>query len=172
MKPIEQEIIDFADDFFFHLSHNQLKERWDEFGKRQKDLHYFITTLKGSLEDQSQGDNYYRLFLILDHCYLKANLNLRFIKQDVIYKQLDWQDEMVSKAVNSSLKGKVEVSLTELTNAIGGMEQDDLMYYFQEKIKSYQVLEPKMSNADSTQFFMTLMTMGFLYQKELLKQMN
>jgi hypothetical protein len=172
MKPIEQEIIDFADDFFFHLSPNQLKERWNEFGKKQKDTHHFITTLKGTLEDQSQGDNYYRLFLILDYCYSKANLKLRVIKQDEIFKQLDWQDEKVSQAINSSLKGKSEVSLTELTKAIGGMNQDALMFYFEEKIKGIENVEPKMSNPDSTQFFMTLMTMAYLYQKELQKQMN
>jgi hypothetical protein len=170
MKPIEQDIIDFADDFFFHLSHNQVNERMAEFSKKQEFLCRYLSRTSMDMSGDEPRDILLRLLLVFDHCYNSYHVKINLLSLNSLKEYMDWQSERLDFAENKT-KGILEVNIVEYINIIGEMGQDSLLNYLQNKIGI--CMDKKLfTENDKISCILDMMMVGFLYQQEIKKQFN
>ncbi len=171
MIPIAQETIDFADDFFFRLSQKQVREKLSDYHKRQPDLAIFMLVCIDLLSGKKQADILFRMILILDYCFTYSYPKLRPVTDKVLIAHLQWQ-EVANENAFKKLGSVYDEDFLDLIAAIGNLNQDALMNYFDKKIDSYYVNEPIFTEKDNDRFSKNIMAYAFLYQMELQKQLN
>ncbi len=69
MKLIDQETIDFAEDFFFKLSDMQLKERMEDLKRSQKMVHLQLMDTGKKLHYGDARELFWKYFLMVDYCF-------------------------------------------------------------------------------------------------------
>ena len=170
MKPIEQDVIDFADDFFFHLSINQVKEKIEEFSKRQNFLNQYLLMTYNDLSGIIPREIMLRMVLVVDYCFSTYPVKINTISIQSMMDHMKWQNERL-RIAEIETKHIPEISTVDYIKVIGDMGQDVLLTYFQNKI-GICIAKNLFVGNDYLEFDMTLMTVGFLYQNQLRRQMD
>src|ERR1019366_3513597 len=117
MKPIEQNIIDFADDFFFRLSDNEVQEKMLEFRNRQSELHNLILTSYIDLSGSVPIIFLCRLTLVIDYCFSSYHVKLDTIKRETVSNYLDWKIKTLTEV--HSITNLDNLNFSDYVNALG-----------------------------------------------------
>ncbi|MEI6817867.1 MAG: hypothetical protein WCL14_14770 [Bacteroidota bacterium] len=170
MEPIAQETIDYADDFFFHMSEKQVKEKLDGFKVIQPSLHMYILFIVKRMSGRQQWLFFCKLMFILDYCFCSEYAALKLITFENLKRHMVHQLEANEEAMRRL--EKEPVGLVELAEEIDDMNQELLLGYLQAKIELHETVAPILTELDANDICLTLLSFGFLYQQEMEKTMK
>ncbi len=170
MEPIAQETIDYADDFFFHLSEKQVKEKLDGWKVSQPSLHMYILFIVKRMSGRGQWLFFCKLLFVMDYCFSSEYAALKLITYEnlkrFMYVQMD-----ANEAAMRRLE-KEPVGLVELADEVDDMNQELLLAYLQAKIELHETMAPILTELDTNDICLTMISFGFLYQGEMEKTMK
>ena len=153
MKTIDQDTIDFAYDFFFKLSDAQLKERIADFQKRQNFVHFMHQEVLKKIHSGTDRTIFWSYCMMVDYCYNNTFGELKKISGESILEFYDWRDK------------------TQFDYVIDGDHIDFGKYYIeagQEEFLAFMHNEIfKTGNDTEAKAMLSMLTMVFLYQKEI-----
>ncbi len=172
MKPITRDIITAADDFFFTLSDELLEEKVEEFYTRQYELCQYLFKNLDKLSCGDQVDLMARLALVIDYCFNSYHIKLDAIELATIKNFLEWRSEKFEELTKSSQEATL--TFVEFVNSFGSWGQDDLLTYLNHRLENNvnDEYDEKEDYDDKAVFMITLMSLCFIYQQELRKQME
>jgi hypothetical protein len=92
IKPIDEEVVTFADDFFFKLSDAQVLSKLEDLKKRQLYI-YNIVNHFGSTVNPTCRDYILRTGLMVDYCYNKFYFPIPLISQQKVMDYVNFITE-------------------------------------------------------------------------------
>jgi hypothetical protein len=172
MKPIEQDIIVFADNYFFGLSNNQLEDKMEEFSMRQGDLNQYLMNNLERLCCGEQVDLMARIVLVIEYCFNSYHVKMDMIENTTIISYVEWRGEMMKEIYESS--NIDSTNFVDFVTSFGSWGQENLLAYLDNKItndvNNEYIEESKYDNLST--FMLFIMAVVSLYQQELKKQMT
>ncbi|MEI6817303.1 MAG: hypothetical protein WCL14_11885 [Bacteroidota bacterium] len=164
MKLIDQETIDFAEDFFFKLSDAQVKERVEEFKTRQGGIHLYVSGVFDNLRGHEQRIILWQMTLMIDHCFNIFYGKLLMIRKEAIIAQMKSYETSKHLGKNS---GSNFINLPKLMEEIG---QNNLIATIGIKLKFYDQDLKLFTKYENEELILTLMSLGYIYQNEIKKR--
>ena len=159
MKTIDQETIDFAEDFFFKFTDAQLMERSEEFGKRQPAIALYYTAIKQELENEFQWAILWKFGLMVDYCFNSFYGTIPLIHKQKVSDKLGWIIKDIKE--NPEPSGK--------TNYPKEMEQAGqvpMLKHIEAKCEAMILEFNNFPESEACAVFNGLITMTWLYQDE------
>ncbi len=124
MEPIDKEIIEFADDFFFRLSELQLKERIEDFKERQISLYTIMHLPINLMKTGHQKDIFWRMMLLMDHCFNSYPVRLSRLSKEKVNVPME---DMERRALKLEKQGLKDMPLGVYLQEIGQVELTTLL---------------------------------------------
>jgi hypothetical protein len=158
MKPIDQDTIDFAEDFFFKLSEAQLREMITEFKKKQWELCKLLTSFESEFESQKNKSIVWRFGLITDYCFNSFYGRLPVISLQTIQDYFDREIKASQNKPNQNDK----IDYDSQMDAIG---QPELMFCLGTKINDF-FNEKILDDEGANKMMLGILSIGELYKNE------
>ena len=93
IEPIDRETVDFANDFFFKLSEQQVYDKIIELQKKQHYIYVITDTFIKQLRGQKQQYILFRIALAVDYCYNKFYNEIPFVTQKQVVDFATFMEE-------------------------------------------------------------------------------
>ncbi|MEI6817306.1 MAG: hypothetical protein WCL14_11900 [Bacteroidota bacterium] len=160
MKSIDQETIDFAEDFFFKLSDMQLKERMEDLKRSQKMVHLQLMDTGKKLHYGDARELFWKYCLMVDYCFKNTYGELQMISSEAISKFFAWRDRIQFEYVIGD--GYIDFEKYYLASG-----QSEFLAYLHNKIFASVMENGDGAKENDTKIMLGIMTMVFFYQNEI-----
>ena len=161
MKTINQDTIEFAEDFFFKLSDTQLKERKDEFRERQPMVDFYFRGVKLEFENEFQDEVLWKFALMVDYCFKNSFGPIPMISKQKISDRLAW----IVKDINDNPEPSGNVNYPKNMAQAG---QVPMLKVIEARCEAYILAYPNFPESKATDVFDNIIIMTWLYQQEVM----
>ena len=136
MKTIDQDTIDFAEDFFFKLSPNQLSDKLDDLIARQGDIALLLSSVKQVMKTDLQLEISWTFGFMVDYCFKSTYGEIEWIQKQKILDRLEWeqQDILDHPSPNGSTDYQKEIFRIGQTLMLKSIEAKLELYIHESKI--------------------------------------
>jgi len=162
IKTIDEDTIEFAYDFYFKLDESQVEEMMTELAKKQPMIVLFFTGTSKDLKNPYQLYVLFRFALMVDYCFK----NCYGIIPAITKQQVKDKINAVIKDIKDNPEPSGNVNYPKEMALAGQVE---LLKFIEARCEVFIVTFPDFPEEEACAIFDGIITMTFLYQREVEK---
>jgi hypothetical protein len=157
MEPVSEEFVEQYFDFFYQLNDEQLKERKEEFKKKQLDLYLRNVRMESTFQSKASIDLFWKATLLITYCFESYGIKIPVVTDKIVEKT----NKKTHKLIDELKKTNEENSIVEIL--LEEINQPDFFEFIESKLNYFEEEKNLITGKENTLIYNHMAILSQLY---------